>query len=139
MLSRILAALLPPVLLIIGCRHAPAVAGAREAPPRRAPLAAQIADGHSLRSDGAGAYRNGAGGAKAFAAFALTLCVGYENPCGTLPGTPRSADSGRVFLVDLTRPVRAGGVDRGVVRSPAGKLRRILGTRHDTPSELRRD
>jgi len=33
MLSRILAALLPPVLLIIGCRNAPTVAGAREAPP----------------------------------------------------------------------------------------------------------
>lgn len=115
--SRILSARLAAVFLIIGCRHAPPVVSAGAPPPRRAPLAAQITDGHSLRSDGAGVYRNGAGGAKVFAAFALTLCVGYENPCGTLPGTARSPDSGRVFLVDLTRPVRAGGVDRGVVRS----------------------
>jgi hypothetical protein len=114
-------AIMVPVLVPLGagCNRTRPASVSRDSQPRRAPLVAHIADGHSLRSDGDGAYRTGDAGANVFAAFALTLCVGRKNPCGTLPADAGSTDSGRGFFLDLTQPVPgSGAVGRGVVRSP---------------------
>src|SRR5690349_11717917 len=104
------------VLIAASVASTPTARAQSSTAPGSRPFEIEIMPGHSLRADGAGVYRDGAGGVGAFGLYAITLCSDGRR-CSTFPESAPVSATQRTLLLDLTSPVAASGaVARGIVK-----------------------